>query len=70
MTMTKSPIWLRVRTSKARLNDWVKVLEGVRITVHAIRGKSTSIIYGGLLIHRKTNSMVMHLRDMILSLQH
>jgi hypothetical protein len=29
--MTKSPNWLRVRISKARLNDWVKALAGVRI---------------------------------------
>ena len=56
MTMTKSPIWLRVRISKARLNDWVKGSRGGADTVHAVRGKGTSIISGGLLIHRKTTA--------------
>ena len=68
--MTKSPNWLRVRTSKARSNDWVKVLEGGADTVHAVRGKSTSVISAGLLIHRKTTAWSWHLRDIILNLQH
>ena len=36
----KSPIWSKVRTSKARLNDWVKVLKGVRILCTQFEAKA------------------------------